>query len=195
MNRITWNGSHVIQTFWGIGSNLGDREKNFAEAIFRLAENPQLSIRRKSRIYETDPVGFRNQPAFLNAVVEIDTVLDPLQFLRLANNIENSMGRRRDRVWGPRTIDLDLLLYGTEQIRSEHLTVPHPRMDERKFVLIPLLDLEPLLYVPGFGDNVQNLLSRCRDASRVMPYTPKSINWESTTFKTEGYIATSIHRD
>lgn len=171
----------MIQTFWQIGANLGNREKNFEEALSLLSGYSKLHIERLSPIYETEPVGYFEQPLFLNTVIEIGTLLEPFELLKIAQTIEAKIGRERRITWGPRTIDLDLLLYGTEQIDSPNLTIPHPRLCERKFVLVPLNDLCPQLVIPGVGESVQSLLKKCCDRSHVIPYSPLQINWELST--------------
>ncbi len=138
----------------GLGANLGDREANLRTAIERLAE---LGPLRVSSFRETDPVGVTEQPRFVNAVAELETDLSARDLLQLLLEIERKMGRDRSREerWGPRTIDLDLLLYGDEVIDEPGLTVPHPRLAERRFVLEPLHELAPGLVLPdgrGIGD-------------------------------------------
>ena len=170
----------LVKTYWSIGSNQGNREHYFAQARRHFEQVAALEVIAVSPIYETEPVGFSRQPAFLNAALEIGTTLEPLELLEIAQQIEKELGRKRDIVWGPRTIDLDLLLYGDRQITSEKLVVPHPRMHERKFVLVPLAQLIPEQVVPVHRDKVRTLLERCRDRSRVTPYKPLQIDWEYT---------------
>lgn len=136
----------------GLGSNLGDRKLHLDEAVRRLG------ARRVSSYRETDPVGRTDQPKFLNAVAEVDTTLGPEALLDRLLEIERDLGRVRGERWGPRTIDLDLLLYGDRVIRTPRLTVPHPRMTERRFVLEPIAELAPDLIVPGTGRTVAALL-------------------------------------
>jgi 2-amino-4-hydroxy-6-hydroxymethyldihydropteridine diphosphokinase len=136
-----------VISYVGLGSNLGDREDNLRRALERLQE---LGPLRVSSIRETDPVGITDQPRFLNAVVELETDLPARELLERLLAIERELGRdRAEEVrWGPRTIDLDLLLYGGETIDEPGLTVPHPRLAEREFVLEPLLELDPQLALP-----------------------------------------------
>ena len=139
--------------FVGLGSNLGDRETT----IRRAAE--LIGATRVSSIIETEPWGYENQPAFLNAVAEIDTPLTAQQLIVHLLDVERRLGRERvGPKWGPRTIDLDLLLFGDEVIDEPGLQVPHPRLAEREFVLAPLAELAPAQEVPGFG-TVQALLA------------------------------------
>jgi 2-amino-4-hydroxy-6-hydroxymethyldihydropteridine diphosphokinase len=136
----------VIRAYVGLGSNLGDRER----AIRRAAA--LIEAHRLSSIRETEPWGYAEQPHFLNAVAELETELSPRELLDRLLEVERELGRTRDGPhYGPRTIDLDLLLYGEERVAESGLQVPHPRLHERRFVLEPLAELEPRLIVPGRG--------------------------------------------
>jgi len=147
------------RAYVGIGSNVGDRERMLWGAVHMLAFNPEVDVVAVSSIRETDPVGMVDQPCFLNAGVALDTELDPHALLELLLSIERELGRTRDGPrFGPRTIDLDLLLYGEEIVDEPGLTVPHPRLHERRFALEPLAELDPDLAVPGRGP-VQALLT------------------------------------
>jgi 2-amino-4-hydroxy-6-hydroxymethyldihydropteridine diphosphokinase len=141
----------------GIGTNLGDREENIRRALELLSE---LGAVRSSTVRETDPVGFTDQPRFLNAVAELETNLPARELLERLLDIERSLGRDRanEQRWGPRTLDLDLLLYGQETIEEPGLSVPHPRLAERRFVLEPLCELAPDLILPD-GRAVRDLLA------------------------------------
>lgn len=130
-----------IQAYIGLGSNMGSREQLLLEAVRRLDEHPQIRVEACSGLYETEPVGYLDQPPFLNMAVRVATTLPPKDLLFTMLEIERSLGRTRDIRWGPRTLDLDLLLYGQQSLESEELTVPHPRMVERAFVIIPLLEI------------------------------------------------------
>ena len=126
----------------GLGSNLGDREATLRQALELLAREPGVELRRVSTVRETEPVGFVDQPRFLNAAAALETTLDPRELLGLLLQVEAELGRTRDGpAGGPRTLDLDLLLYGEEQIDEPGLRVPHPRLLERAFVLEPLEEL------------------------------------------------------
>ncbi|XID91828.1 2-amino-4-hydroxy-6-hydroxymethyldihydropteridine diphosphokinase [Paenibacillaceae bacterium WGS1546] len=129
------------EAYVALGANLDDREASLREAVRRLGEDPDLAVGRVSAIYETAPFGYTEQPSFLNMVVELKTALAPVALLRRLLAIEQAMGRVREIRWGPRSIDLDLLLYGEESMASAELTLPHPRMGERAFVLVPLKDV------------------------------------------------------
>ena len=124
-----------------LGSNLGDREGYLESALRQLRYHPEIDVRRESRIYETVPVGYADQDHFLNMVAEISTSLTPMELLAYCNHIERNLLRRRDVRWGPRTIDLDILMMGDHRSEDPVLTLPHPRMTERGFVLMPLKDL------------------------------------------------------
>lgn len=150
----------MTRAYVGLGSNVGDRERMLWSAIHMLAFNPEVDVAAVSTFRETAPVGYLDQPDFVNAAVAIDTELSPRALLDLLLSIELELGRTREGPrFGPRTIDLDLLLYGDETIDETGLTVPHPRLHERRFVLEPLAELDPGLTVPEMGD-VQGLLAR-----------------------------------
>lgn len=147
------------RAFIGIGANLGDREKTIEHALQRLAGLPGIDIIAVSELRETEPWGFADQPAFLNGAAEVVTSLDPRGLLQSLLAVELELGRSRSGPqYGPRTIDLDLLLYGDAELDEPGLTIPHPRLHERAFALEPLLELEPELVVPGRG-RVADLLA------------------------------------
>jgi 2-amino-4-hydroxy-6-hydroxymethyldihydropteridine diphosphokinase len=136
----------VTLAYVGLGSNLGDREQALRQAAALIGAG------RLSTIRETEPWGLADQPRFLNAVAQLETELTARALLESLLDVERRLGReRRGPQWGPRTIDLDLLLYGDEQIDEAGLTVPHPRLHERLFVLEPLAELDPSLKIPGIG--------------------------------------------
>jgi 2-amino-4-hydroxy-6-hydroxymethyldihydropteridine diphosphokinase len=143
--------------YLSIGSNLGGRERNLRDALGLLA-GPSLRILRVSSFYETEPRDVADQPWFLNAVVEAETDLFPKQLLARLQKIERQLGRKRIRPKGPRTIDIDILLYGEAVIATDDLTVPHPRMEERRFVLEPLAELGPDLRHPVTRRTVREML-------------------------------------
>jgi len=143
--------------YLALGSNIGDREGNLRAAIERLAE-PRLRVLRESPIYETEPVGYIDQRWFLNMVLEAETTLFPLQLLAHTSKIERELGRKRTVPNGPRTLDIDILLYGNAVVRTARLEIPHPRMTERRFVLAPLANLAPDLRLPGTRQTVRQLL-------------------------------------
>jgi 2-amino-4-hydroxy-6-hydroxymethyldihydropteridine diphosphokinase len=143
----------VTRAYVGVGANLGDRETTIEAAIAALPGVVSVSTLR-----ETDPVGVAEQPRFLNAAVALETRLSPRELLDTLLAVERGLGRVRAERWGPRTIDLDLLLYGDRTIEEPGLSVPHPRLHERRFALEPLVELDPDLVVPGRG-RVSDLLS------------------------------------
>ncbi|MBO0588106.1 2-amino-4-hydroxy-6-hydroxymethyldihydropteridine diphosphokinase [Sporosarcina sp. E16_8] len=134
--------------YLSIGSNIGDRYHHLREAVRALHVHEGLTVTSVSSVYETVPVGFTNQADFLNMVVCVETGLAAHDLLEVCKNIEHGLGRIRTIRWGPRTADLDILLYNNDNIKTENLIVPHPRMHERAFVLIPLLEIAPLMASP-----------------------------------------------
>ena len=135
----------------GLGANVGPREVTLLRAVDLLAEADDVEVLAVSQLRETDPVGVVDQPRFLNGVARIDTSLSPRALLELLLRIEQSLGRMREERWGPRTVDLDLLVYGGLTVDEPGLRVPHPRLHERRFALEPLAELDPELVVPGLG--------------------------------------------
>jgi 2-amino-4-hydroxy-6-hydroxymethyldihydropteridine diphosphokinase len=147
----------VKTVYLSLGSNIGDREANLAAAIERFTV-PDLHVLRQSPVYETEPVGYADQRWFLNLVVEAETTLFPLQLLARIGRIERELGRVRTVPNGPRTIDIDILLYGKAVVHAAQLEIPHPRLCERRFVLVPLADLAPGLRHPLTHQTVRQLL-------------------------------------
>ncbi|MXX14292.1 MAG: 2-amino-4-hydroxy-6-hydroxymethyldihydropteridine diphosphokinase [Gemmatimonadetes bacterium] len=141
----------------GIGANLGDREKTLQDATGILNEKPEIAIIAASAVYETAPIGVVDQPYFLNAVLQVHTSLSARSLLNCLLAIERKFGRLRETRWGPRTLDLDILLYGDAIINQPGLQVPHPHLHERAFVLVPLCDLKPDLKHPVLGQSIQFL--------------------------------------
>ncbi|PJH91236.1 2-amino-4-hydroxy-6-hydroxymethyldihydropteridine diphosphokinase [Bacillus sp. SN1] len=132
-----------------LGSNIGDKEAYLRQAVALLHQHDAVTVTKVSSIYETDPVGYEDQDEFLNMAVEIKTSLNPFELLELTQYIENDLGRTREVRWGPRTADLDILLFNRENIETEQLIVPHPRMYERLFVLAPLAEICPQVEKEG----------------------------------------------
>jgi para-aminobenzoate synthetase component I len=141
--------NRVQTAYLGLGANLGDRHATLSTALARLASAPEVRIARVSPVYETAAVGLTDQPDFLNLIVELETTLAPHALLDLCLSIEQSLGRVRRERWGPRTLDLDVLLYADVTLADAQLTLPHPRLHERAFVLVPLADLAPDLILSG----------------------------------------------
>lgn len=149
-----------MRAYIGLGSNLGEREDNIRAALEAIADLPDTDLVRVSSLYDTEPVGEVEQPNFLNAALVVDTELDARTLLWNLMLIEKRLGRVRAQRWGPRTIDLDLLLYGDELIEDDDLRVPHPEIIRRSFVLVPLVELEPRLVHPGTGETLVAHLNR-----------------------------------
>ncbi|MDV2583228.1 2-amino-4-hydroxy-6-hydroxymethyldihydropteridine diphosphokinase [Alkalibacillus haloalkaliphilus] len=146
------------KVYIALGSNIEPREQYLNKAIETLDSLNELNIIDTSPVYQTKPVGYTKQGQFLNMVVLAETDLSPEQLLKETQSVEKELGRERDIRFGPRTIDLDILMFGDQTIQLDHLTVPHPRMVERAFVLVPLKDLNPQLHIEG--TSVQTYIER-----------------------------------
>jgi 2-amino-4-hydroxy-6-hydroxymethyldihydropteridine diphosphokinase len=144
----------MSKIYLGLGTNLGDRERNLEQALRFLSE--EVKILKKSSLYETEPVGFAAQPWFLNAVIEGETRLPPYDLLRFTQGIEIRMKRVKTAVNGPRIIDIDILLYGDEEVETEDLTIPHQRMLQRAFVMVPLYEISSELTI--FGKRIKEIM-------------------------------------
>jgi 2-amino-4-hydroxy-6-hydroxymethyldihydropteridine diphosphokinase len=140
-----------VRAYVGLGANLGNREDTIRHAVDLLGSHPEVDLLAVSTLRETEPWGPVEQPPFLNGAAAVETSLEPRALLDVLLDVERRLGRVRDERWGPRTIDLDLLLYGDTVVDEPGLTVPHPRLRERAFALEPLLELDPDLVVPGQG--------------------------------------------
>lgn len=149
-----------VRAYVGLGANLGDREATLREALRLLDEEPDIEVVAISRIIETEPVGYLDQPPFLNAACAVETSLSPGDLLARLQSVETRLGRTREGVprFGPRTLDLDLLLYGDRVVDEPNLVVPHPRLAERRFALEPLVELDPDLALPD-GRRLAELLA------------------------------------
>jgi 2-amino-4-hydroxy-6-hydroxymethyldihydropteridine diphosphokinase len=150
-----------------LGANIGARETTIARAIKLIAASPGIELVRVSSFYETDPVGFLEQPAFINAAVAIRTTRSPERLLGRLRAIERALGRTRRARWHEREIDIDILLYGDRVVSGEHLQIPHGEMHRRRFVLAPLAEIAPGALHPSIGLTVTDLLARCADHSAV----------------------------
>jgi len=157
----------MIRCWIGLGSNLGDREGYLKQGIRSLNGTEGVRVIKVSSIYETAPYGPVEQSAFLNMVVEIETDLSPEGLLKVTQGIERENNRERLIHWGPRTLDLDILLYADRIIRMENLVIPHPEMEKRLFVLVPLKELDSKLVIPGLTANIQELDARFKDRKGV----------------------------
>ena len=137
-----------MRAYLGLGGNSGDRGYYLREALAALS-GAAMEIKAVSKIYETEPWGLKEQPLYWNQAVEIETALEPLALLRTCQKIENKLGRERNIIWGPRTIDIDLLIYDNMSWNSEELILPHPYLEQRAFVLAPLREIAPELVLPS----------------------------------------------
>jgi GTP cyclohydrolase-4 len=146
----------MATVYLGLGSNLGDRKQNLAQALELMSKH--LVVEQVSSIYETEPVGYKDQPLFLNAACRISTGLNPEKLLRLAKKIEAKLGRTPGFPNAPRPIDIDILFYGDEVLKNKELTIPHPHLAERAFVLVPLAEIAPALVHPRNRKPVKRLL-------------------------------------
>ena len=156
------------RAFLGLGANVGERHANLRQALRRLSQTPGVNLLRQSRVYETEPIGVVDQPRFLNMVVEIEVAdtMSPRDLLTLVKRIETQVGRTRRERWGPREIDIDVLLLGDERVKERDFEVPHPRMWERAFVMAPLAELEPEMEAPG-GESVSEVAERLRTEQEI----------------------------
>lgn len=152
--------------FLGLGSNLGNREENLSTAQ-KLIEEKVGKIRSKSSIYETAAWGITEQNAFLNQVLEVETHFSPSAVLHLVLSIEKEMGRIREIKWGERSIDIDILYYNNELISTENLAIPHPFIQERKFVLVPLCEIAPAFIHSKLKQTNLELLEKCQDSGEI----------------------------
>lgn len=146
--------------YLSIGSNIGDRLDHLVKSVQALHSHVGMDVLAVSSIYETAPVGYTDQADFLNIVVCVETDKSAIELLRICQEIEHGLGRVRTIRWGPRTVDLDILLYSNENIETEDLVVPHPRMHERAFVLIPLLEIAPMVSHPATGMSFSEEMSK-----------------------------------
>lgn len=156
----------MTSVYLSLGSNMGDRQSYLGQAIEALSQLPDTEMKTVSSLYETPAWGNTNQADFLNLACHLETDLEPLALLEWIHQIEADLGRVRHEKWGPRTIDIDILLFGQLEMDSEVLTIPHPFMTERAFVLVPLLEIAPNLIIPGKARSVKDFL-RLLDRSEI----------------------------
>jgi len=154
----------------GLGSNLsgsmGDPQKQLQTALEKISDHPEIHQLNTSSFYRTSPVGPQDQPDFINAVAQAKTSLTPLALLDYLQQIENDHGRERKEYWGARTLDLDILIFGQQSIHNTRLIIPHPRIEERAFVLVPLLEVKPN-FSSASGKSITDLLAKCSDQGIV----------------------------
>ena len=160
--------------YLSLGSNVGDSFSYLKQAVHYLTQPEEITVARVSSIYETDPVGLTDQAAFLNMVVEVETNLSAEALLDKCLSVERKLGRKRVIRWGPRTIDLDILLYNADNMKTESLVIPHPRMHERSFVLIPLLDLNSSIIHPVLNEPIIDIQQSLGDQDGIRLW--KTIN-------------------
>jgi 2-amino-4-hydroxy-6-hydroxymethyldihydropteridine diphosphokinase len=160
----------LTTAYIGLGSNIGDRKGTCLQALELLGRAGR--VKKVSSFYRTEPVGHRDQEDFVNAVAELETGLSPEQLLAACRAIEDQLGRRRSVHWGPRTIDLDILLYGDQVVESANLTIPHPFLTSRGFVLVPLCEIAPQVVHPILNKTAAILLHELKDPQRVVPCGP-----------------------
>jgi 2-amino-4-hydroxy-6-hydroxymethyldihydropteridine diphosphokinase len=160
-------GAGGVTCFVGLGANLGQPVEQCLEAVQQMHAADGIRVLRRSSLYRTEPVGIQEQGWFVNAVVEINTVLRADELLQALLAIERLMGRQREARRGPRIIDLDILLYGQQVIRSPDMIIPHPEFHKRRFVLIPFYEIAPYVIHPAFGVSIRGLLDRLEDDRKV----------------------------
>lgn len=161
--------------YLSLGSNIGDREANLAGAITILGNYQENSKFKSASFYNSEPLFYTDQPEFLNTVVELNTTFTPFEFLDEIKNIERLLGRSSKREKNePRTIDIDILTFGDSFLETEELTIPHPGIPYRRFVLVPFNELAPNYIIPGWKISVKELLNRCTDNSKVLKHTIES---------------------
>ncbi len=164
----------AAMAYLGLGSNVGDRLANLRRAANLLASTPGISVEAAGGLYETEPVGVKEQPWFLNTALRISTDLSPHELLTAAKGVEATVGRTPTFRWGPREIDVDVLLYDDLRLADDTITIPHPRMPERLFVLLPLRDLYPTWTDPA-GTDIDTLIARLRPTTEVRLY-PETVS-------------------
>lgn len=157
----------MTEAYVALGTNLGDRLYYLHQAVSLLDNHPQIEVKQLSSIYETDPVGFVDQPDFLNMVTCVCTDLSPHVLFGITSGIEAKLGRKRSVRWGPRTIDIDILLYNQIHLKTDTLEIPHPRMFERAFVLIPLAEINPRLHIPESNIPLRDYIQQIPDKEGV----------------------------
>lgn len=158
----------MSQAYISLGSNLAKREENIQRAIKLINDHPAINVVKISPIYETEPVGFKDQNWFLNAVIELDTTLGYQKLLCVLKQVEAKLGKKIERKWGPRTIDLDILFYDDLILNSQDLQIPHKLMHQRRFVLIPLAQIAPNVKHPILNKTIKELVAELVDESKVI---------------------------
>lgn len=162
--------SDIKSAYLSLGSNQGDRVKNLEDARLKISINPCIQITSLSSLYETEPVGYQEQEWFINQVLKVETTLSPLELLNVTQEIEKKLGRKRNIRWGPRTLDIDILFFEDSVLTTPDLTLPHPRLHERKFILVPLAEIAPSLIHPVLGESIINIVINTPDKNLVKKY-------------------------
>lgn len=160
--------------FLSLGSNIDDKEKNILNAIKLMGKIPEIRIIKGSSLYETEPVGFKKQEYFFNIVLEIYTDLSPFELLQKLKDIESKLGKNIKMRWGSRSIDIDILYCGNEIIESKELTIPHPMINERRFVLIPTAEIAGNFLCPKTKLKISDIIKNCKKDEKVL----KIKSWE-----------------
>ena len=155
------------KVYLGLGSNLGDRISNLKRAVEGLEKTGEISLLSSSSYYETKPAGFEAQPKFINMAIKIETSLHPVKLLDTVKKIEKEIGRAESFRWGPRNIDIDILLYGDETVKEPELEIPHPRMEERAFVLVPLSEIGGDAKHPLTSETVEEMRAKLQDTNSI----------------------------
>ena len=161
-----------VKVYLGLGANLGDRQGNLLRAVELLSQWGQ--IEELSSLYETEPVGYLDQPPFLNAACQLTTILTAEELLAVAKNIESALGRTPSFPNAPRPVDIDILFYGEQIMNSPHLTIPHPHLQERAFVLVPLAEIAPNLIHPVTGMTVREMMERLGSLKGVVRWNQEA---------------------
>lgn len=164
----------MAQVFISLGSNLGDRIAFLGQALSMLSEQKGIAIKKFSSLYETEPVGVKNQPQFINQVVEVETSIPVSDLMNILKHMEKKIGRTETIHWGPREIDMDLLYYNSLVYNDEIVRVPHPEIANRRFVLVPLKEIASEFIDPVRKQTVHELLHNCQDTSTVRKINPPS---------------------
>lgn len=160
----------MTTVYLSLGSNKGKREHFLRDALEVLGAHPAIQVTQVSRVYETEPWGKPDQPFFLNQIVQLQTSLAPERLLKLCQSVEQKVGRLPSEKWGPREIDIDILLYGDQALNLPDLRVPHPHMHERRFILVPLVEIAPSLRNPISHKTFEQILQELDDQSHVKPF-------------------------
>lgn len=163
-----------MEAYIALGSNMGNRVEFLKNAIQKINLHPSIDVEETSSIYETDPIGYTDQAEFLNMVIKVNTDLSVFELLDELQNIEKFFDRKREVKWGPRTLDLDILLYNHENIETEQLIVPHPRMHERAFVLIPLFEVNKDIIIPTIREPLSSIIDQLQNKEGVRIWKQKN---------------------